>query len=222
MRWQLGARAAPAGGDTDEPVASAASPLADEVTPPLRPQPDEPRDVRLEAEPITAEAFALDDDAAVASTADAEGGGPSAPEESEAGPAGERTDVQMGTRSVFFAVGSSALKRRARVVLDELASLLRTREDLRLVIEGHADGAGRVRGNLVLSAQRTKAVHDYLLSQGVAAERIEGASRGAGAPRVVETSGRALALNRRVQLLLVSVAPSAAPPAPRAALDTER
>ena len=103
-------------------------------------------------------------------------------------------------RRVFFAIGSNTLKRRARAALDRMAEVLAARPDLHIVIEGHADGSGTFRGNLVLSARRAKIVRDYLVSRGIAAERIEVVSRGEGAPRAVELSGRGSALNRRVQI----------------------
>ena len=70
--------------------------------------------------------------------------------------------------------------------------------DTRLIVEGHADGAGDDAYNRALSTRRAEAVRGFLLAHGVPAERIEIRAHGEGVPLVEETDDRALSLNRRV------------------------
>jgi outer membrane protein OmpA-like peptidoglycan-associated protein len=83
-----------------------------------------------------------------------------------------------------------------------LYDLLRTIDeapsDVRVIVEGHADGTGDDAYNRALSARRAEAVRDFLVAHGVSLERIELRARGEGAPLVDEIDDRALSMNRRV------------------------
>ena len=67
-------------------------------------------------------------------------------------------------------------------VLTEEATTFKSNEqydpDNRLVVVGHADVRGPKKYNLTLSERRAKLVRDYLVSQGIAAEKIETRAEG--------------------------------------------
>jgi hypothetical protein len=69
-------------------------------------------------------------------------------------------------------------------VLTEAATTFNTNQQYdsnnRLVVVGHADTRGREKYNLTLSERRAELVKDYLVSQGIAAEKIEIRAEGKG------------------------------------------
>jgi outer membrane protein OmpA-like peptidoglycan-associated protein len=95
---------------------------------------------------------------------------------------------------------------------DLLRSIDEAPSDVRVIVEGHADGTGDDAYNRALSTRRAEAVRDFLVAHGVAAERIELRTRGEGAPLVAETDERALSMNRRVVVHLERTSSPAATP----------
>ncbi len=98
---------------------------------------------------------------------------------------------------VFFAYDSSQLSRDAQRVLRGQASWLRTAGPRELTIEGHADERGTREYNLALAERRASAVRDYLVSQGVPAERLRTVSYGKERPQLAGHDETAWAQNRR-------------------------
>jgi outer membrane protein OmpA-like peptidoglycan-associated protein len=105
--------------------------------------------------------------------------------------------------SVLFASAKSELLPSAQAKLKEVAQAL-TKEDplSKLVVEGHTDSQGGVPYNQDLSERRAEAVRAYLVSQGIAGDRVT--SRGFGLSRSVADNGSAegRANNRRVEIVV--------------------
>ncbi|MEM8706656.1 MAG: OmpA family protein [Actinomycetota bacterium] len=102
--------------------------------------------------------------------------------------------------NVVFATGSDVLDAGATATLDKVVDAM-TRHPLPVVeIVGHTDSTGDADANRALSGARAQAVVDYLISQGIDAERLQ--SRGAGADEPIADNGTAdgRAQNRRVEL----------------------
>jgi peptidoglycan-associated lipoprotein len=99
---------------------------------------------------------------------------------------------------IRFALDSAALSDADRVTLDGHAVWLQSHRDTRVTIEGHCDARGTVEYNLALGEQRARAVRDYLVSLGVAAERLRPVSFGKEQPVDPAPSEAAYARNRRV------------------------
>jgi len=91
-------------------------------------------------------------------------------------------------------------------VLDEAARILQENTSLQVTVEGHTDSIGTDAYNQKLSERRAQAVKQYLVSQGVAADRLETVGKGETAPIAPNTTdagkdnpeGRAM--NRRAEL----------------------
>lgn len=111
--------------------------------------------------------------------------------------------------SVLFASAKSDLLPAAQMKLNDVATAL-TREDplSKIVIEGHTDSQGQPAYNQELSQRRAESVRAYLVSRGMAADRIT--AQGFGPTRSVadNNSAEGRANNRRVEIV---VQPSAAP-----------
>ena len=102
--------------------------------------------------------------------------------------------------NVVFATGSDILDAGATATLDKVVDAM-NRHPLPVVeIVGHTDSTGNADANRTLSGARAQAVVDYLISQGIDAERLQ--SRGAGADEPIADNGTAdgRAQNRRVEL----------------------
>jgi len=71
-------------------------------------------------------------------------------------------------------------------------------------IEGHTDNVGKKDKNLQLSKDRAAAVKDYLVSKGIAADRLTSEGYGDTKPIGSNKTAAGKALNRRVEVKLVS------------------
>jgi outer membrane protein OmpA-like peptidoglycan-associated protein len=67
------------------------------------------------------------------------------------------------------------------------------------VIEGHTDSKGNPRANMTLSAGRAASVRTFLVSAGVAAERLTSSGFGDTQPIADNATAEGRAKNRRVQ-----------------------
>uniref|UniRef100_UPI00258FBC94 OmpA family protein n=1 Tax=uncultured Roseivirga sp. TaxID=543088 RepID=UPI00258FBC94 len=65
------------------------------------------------------------------------------------------------------------------------------------------DNSGNAQSNLALSKQRAAAVKAYLVSQDVAADRLEAEGYGIVNPRADNSTAEGRALNRRVELSII-------------------
>jgi outer membrane protein OmpA-like peptidoglycan-associated protein len=86
--------------------------------------------------------------------------------------------------SVLFASAKWDLLPAAQIKLNDVANAL-TKEDplSRIVVEGHTDSQGQAPYNQELSQHRAQAVRDYLVSRGIASDRVT--AQGFGSTRTV-------------------------------------
>jgi peptidoglycan-associated lipoprotein len=112
------------------------------------------------------------------------------PADAEAGPLAD----------IRFDYDSSTLTDEARALLERHALWLQNRRGVNVSVEGHCDERGTVEYNLALGEQRARAVRDYLVSLGVASERLRTVSYGKERPLDPGTGEEAWARNRRAHL----------------------
>ncbi|MET4128575.1 peptidoglycan-associated lipoprotein Pal [Roseovarius sp. MBR-6] len=105
---------------------------------------------------------------------------------------------------VLFAVDQSTLSREAQATLDGQAQWLMTNRDFTAVIEGHADEQGTREYNLALGARRANAVQEYLVSRGVAGNRLRVVSFGKERPIEICSDESCYAKNRRAVTVLAA------------------
>jgi peptidoglycan-associated lipoprotein len=98
---------------------------------------------------------------------------------------------------VLFAVDQSTLDPTSRATLDGQAQWLMTNPEFVALIEGHADEQGTREYNLALGARRASAVRDYLVSRGVAANRLNTISYGKERPVEICSDESCYRQNRR-------------------------
>ncbi len=104
--------------------------------------------------------------------------------------------VNVGDR-IFFDTDSSSIRADAQQTLARQAQWLNKYSQYRIVIEGHADERGTREYNLALGARRAAATRDYLISKGVAANRLKTISYGKERPVAVCDDISCWSQNRR-------------------------
>jgi peptidoglycan-associated lipoprotein len=100
---------------------------------------------------------------------------------------------------VFFEYDAYTLTPQTREILARNAEWLRQNPAARLTIEGHCDERGSDEYNLALGQRRADAVKSYLLSLGIAAERLSDISYGEERPAVAGADESAWSQNRRAE-----------------------
>ena len=79
---------------------------------------------------------------------------------------------EITLENVFFDLDSYNLRPESYIELDKLAQYLTDNPGLKIELQGHTDTQGDDKHNLELSQNRAKAVYDYLISKGIAKERL--------------------------------------------------
>ena len=98
---------------------------------------------------------------------------------------------------VFFATNESVLTTASRDTLRKQAAWLRKNSDVTVVLEGHCDERGTREYNLALGERRANAAKDYLMTYGVASNRVSVISYGKERPVDSGSSPLAWSKNRR-------------------------
>jgi peptidoglycan-associated lipoprotein len=109
--------------------------------------------------------------------------------------------VNVGDR-VFFESDQSDLTPQARATLDKQAQWLQQYNRYSFTIEGHADERGTREYNIALGARRAQTVREYLVSRGVAANRMRTISYGKERPVAVCNDISCWSQNRRAVIVL--------------------
>jgi outer membrane protein OmpA-like peptidoglycan-associated protein len=102
--------------------------------------------------------------------------------------------------TMLFDTNSSYIKSEAHPLLDEVATILEKNPQIKVEIQGYADNTGTAEYNQWLSERRAKRVMDYLVSKGIARERLQAKGYGSTRPVASNATEEGRAQNRRVEL----------------------
>lgn len=105
---------------------------------------------------------------------------------------------------ITFETDSYVITSKVMTILDEFIEFLNTNKSVKVAIQGHTDSKGDAKRNLELSAQRAKAVNDYLILEGVEPSRLEFKGFGASNPLVSNNTEEGRAKNRRTEFVIKS------------------
>lgn len=105
--------------------------------------------------------------------------------------------------NVFFETASAKLKPTSRAELDRLKKMMEDNPQLRIRIDGHTDNVGQEADNQRLSEERAKAVYDYLVDAGIAAERLEYKGFGESQPIAGNETEEGRQRNRRTEFVII-------------------
>ena len=111
----------------------------------------------------------------------------------------------MSFDNIYFDSGSANIKPESFPILDSVAILLRDNPSARVQIAGHTDSDGSAAANQTLSERRAQSVHQYLVSKGIAANRLTTIGHGEDRPVVPNTSAANKARNRRIEFTVLSI-----------------
>jgi OmpA-OmpF porin, OOP family len=100
---------------------------------------------------------------------------------------------------VQFEYNSAQILPNSSAQLDSAVLTLQRFPKLKVLIKGHTSGEGNAERNQQLSENRAKAVRDYLVGKGIAAERLQAKGFSATQPLVVENSEEDRKQNRRIE-----------------------
>ncbi|MBN8696122.1 MAG: OmpA family protein [Bacteroidetes bacterium] len=115
----------------------------------------------------------------------------------------EEEVLKKAFNNLEFATGKDIIKQESFTSLDELAGLMAKKPNWRLKISGHTDNQGQAAANLKLSEKRSKAVQNYLVSKGIAADRFKVEWFGAKKPIADNKTEAGRQKNRRVEMLII-------------------
>lgn len=116
---------------------------------------------------------------------------------------GNRIEIK---EQVQFRFGKAEVDPRSYDLLRQVAAILRSRPTQRIEVQGHTDNQGDPGRNLELSQQRADKVREFLIQDGLAAERLTAKGYGPLRPRVSNATKEGRAENRRVEFWLTGEA----------------
>ncbi|MCO5761915.1 MAG: TolC family outer membrane protein, partial [Chromatiaceae bacterium] len=125
-------------------------------------------------------------------------------------PAGTQVD-QVGCpikgvidlKGVNFDLDKHDLRADALPLLDEAVKMFERYPDLKVEVAGHTDYFNTDEYNQALSERRAKAVMDYFVSKGIAADRLTAKGYGESQPVASNAPAEGQAKNRRVELRVI-------------------
>ena len=103
---------------------------------------------------------------------------------------------------VLFEVDQSNMTPAGQATLGGQANWLNSNSDYQAIIEGHADEQGTREYNVALGARRANAAREYLISRGVAGNRLRTVSYGKERPIEICSQEACYAKNRRAVTVL--------------------
>jgi uncharacterized repeat protein (TIGR01451 family) len=106
------------------------------------------------------------------------------------------------TQNIQFEPAKATIRPESYSVLDEVVSILSEKPDMKILIVGHTDDVGSRAANVTLSKQRAEAVKAYLVSKGIAPDRLKSKGRGAAEPVTSNATAEGRAANRRVDFII--------------------
>lgn len=111
---------------------------------------------------------------------------------------GKRNVVLEG---VTFVVNRAELTIDAKKILDLVAQSLNAIPEVTVEVQGHASSDGSDAANMRLSERRAASVRTYLISKGVAANRLTSKGYGETVPVADNATEEGRKMNRRVELV---------------------
>ncbi|WP_316841692.1 OmpA family protein [Pedobacter gandavensis] len=118
----------------------------------------------------------------------------------------ERTDGGIKftfSSEVLFPTNSSYLNEPAKKRIAAVANVIKDEQANQILVEGHSDKTGTATYNQWLSDKRAVSVKNFLVSQGIPANRIKTAGLGDTKPVADNKTKEGRLLNRRVEIILL-------------------
>jgi len=114
-------------------------------------------------------------------------------------------DARIVLNNIFFDFDKATLKSESFPELNRVVSLMDDRSTMQIEIAGHTDATGTEAYNLQLSERRARAVVNYLIEKGIAANRISVVFHGEKDPVAPNTTPDGRRRNRRVEFKILKI-----------------
>ncbi len=105
--------------------------------------------------------------------------------------------------NIFFETAKSELRPESRQELDQMVLTLRENPTMEVELGGHTDNIGSDATNLKLSQDRSDAVRQYLIGQGIGPERVVSKGYGKTRPVASNDTPEGQQANRRVEFTIL-------------------
>jgi outer membrane protein OmpA-like peptidoglycan-associated protein len=115
----------------------------------------------------------------------------------------EQSKKTLILEGVNFETGKAELTPESQTILNGVAESLVANDSIKVQVGGHTDNTGSAAVNKRLSAARANSVREYLVSKGVAADRLTAVGFGPNKPVASNRTAAGRAQNRRVELTRV-------------------
>lgn len=112
-------------------------------------------------------------------------------------------DNKFRLDKVFFEIGESNLLSESYEQLDGLLKMLKDDPKMKIIVEGHTDNIGDPTQNKRLSLERAFNVREYLISKGIAGNRIQFKGYGDTKPIADNSTEEGRKMNRRVEFVIL-------------------
>ncbi len=121
----------------------------------------------------------------------------------EAKPVSQQEDLRSTLEKIYFNFDSSKLTEADRAILAKNAGFMKKDATVKVRIEGNCDERGSDEYNLALGEKRAEAAKKYLVTVGVAADRLSVISYGKEKPADAGHDEAAWAKNRRDEFVVI-------------------
>lgn len=91
-------------------------------------------------------------------------------------------EIEKNFNAAQFEVDKADLNDKAKFALHDLAKVMEKNSELKVRIQGHTSADGDEAHNQQLSEARAKAAYDFLISEGIAADRLSYEGKGSSEP----------------------------------------
>lgn len=105
-------------------------------------------------------------------------------------------------RTILFDTGKSSFKDETMPVLEAMTAIFKEYPKANFSIDGHTDSVGSSKSNQLLSERRANAVRDFLIANGINADRLTAVGYGEENPIDDNATRAGRANNRRVEVTL--------------------
>ncbi|MEJ2112854.1 MAG: OmpA family protein [Flavobacteriaceae bacterium] len=105
-------------------------------------------------------------------------------------------------KTILFDTGKATIKDQSAEVLNNIIDILKEYPNANFSIDGHTDSVGSEASNQKLSQERASSVMNYLISNGIASNRLSAEGFGESRPIDTNNTRAGRANNRRVEISL--------------------
>jgi peptidoglycan-associated lipoprotein len=116
----------------------------------------------------------------------------------------DQLNAEMPLVDVMFDYDEFAVREDQRATLQKNAEYLKRWPTVRATIEGHADSRGTNQYNLALGERRANSTKEYLVSLGIAGDRLLVVSKGEETPACTEETAACWERNRRGHFIITA------------------